>query len=95
MSIEEKEDYAGKLLFNSIYAKCDKSNVRSFAEKFNFQVTKIDKPEKQNKIIPTIQASKPKKREEINTMKMDMYLIKMNNEKKDKKKSEKTLVVEV
>lgn len=95
MSIEEKEDYAGKLLFNSIYAKCDKSNVRSFAEKFNFQVTKVDKPEKPNKAIPMILAPKPKRKEEINTMKMDMYLIKMNNEKKDKKKSEKTLVVEV
>jgi DNA polymerase elongation subunit (family B) len=100
MTIEEKEDYAGKLLFNSIYAKCDKVHVRNFADKFNFKVLNTEKPIKQTKLQPIIEAAKPKKKGEVNTMKMDMYLIKKIDEKKDKKdnndkkKSEKMLVVE-
>ena len=40
MCIEEREHYAGKLVFDSIYALCDKQSVRNFANKFGLQVNK-------------------------------------------------------
>ena len=80
MCIEEKEDYAGKLLFTNIYAKCDKVHIRNFADKFNFKVLATEKSVKQIRAQPSIEASKPKKKTEVNTMKMDMYLIKKIDE---------------
>jgi DNA polymerase elongation subunit (family B) len=47
MGIEEKEAYAGELVFKDIYAKCDKQNVRSFAGKFGFEVKTSVKEENQ------------------------------------------------
>lgn len=86
MAIEEKEQYAGELLFKDIYAKCDKQNVRGFAQKYGFEVTST---------VKKTRISQPKaplkKKEVFNFQKLDRYLI-ANHDKelKLKKLSDKT-----
>jgi len=89
MCAEEKEQYAGELLFRDIYAKCDKQNVRSFAEKFGFAVISSEK-KTTSKIQP--KAPTKKKGEVFNFQKLDRFLIANHNKELRKKKiSDNTL----
>ena len=93
MAIEEKEHYAGELLFRDIYTKCDNQTVRSFAEKFGFTIKPGTKTT--SRPIHHIQTKAEKKKEVVNFPKLDRYLIsnyekeKKEKEKKDKGKKEK------
>ena len=91
MCTEEKEVYAGELIFRSIYNKCDNQVVRNFAKKFGFQVEeKVDKVDKVDK-VPLIRSKmKSTKNMEVNFQKIDRYLIKEYDEKKKKKISEQS-----
>jgi len=84
LSIEEKEHYAGELLFKSIYAKCNNQNVRNFANKFGFEI----KVAPQNKTVKSNSVIEPvvKKQKVINFDKLDRYLIKQHDEEKKKQK---------
>jgi DNA polymerase elongation subunit (family B) len=97
MCIEEREQYAGKLLFNAIYTLCDKQTVRSFANKFGIQV-KENPIEKRPRTRATVavEQSKEKKQMTLNFAKLDRYLIQQHDEKKRKeKKTNNNTLVEV
>jgi hypothetical protein len=94
MSIEDKEAYAGELLFKKIYEKCEKQNLRSFANKFGFTVIPKE-TSKQEKIIPqTYSKEKPKQQIMLNFNTLDRQIIqdldtKKKAERKQKKMEEK------
>ena len=88
MAIEEKEHYAGELLFRDIYAKCDKQTVRDCANIFGFVVTPSSKTSTP-KPIQHVQSKATKKKEVLNFPKLDRYLI--ANHEKEKKEKEKNL----
>jgi len=83
MVTEEREQYAGELLFRDIYAKCNNQNVRSFAEKYGFQVKASEK----KVVVPKPQPKVPTKNKEVlNFQKLDRYLISnYNKELKEKR----------
>jgi len=93
LSIEEKEAYAGELLFKNIYAKCDNQNVRNFANKFGFEV----KPSVPKTVKPTSLTATPvnKKQTMINFQKLDRYLIQQHDEEKRKRNKSDGNVVAV
>jgi hypothetical protein len=93
LSIEEKEAYAGELLFKNIYAKCDNQNVRNFANKFGFEV----KPSVPKAVKPTSITATPvnKKQTMINFQKLDRYLIQQHDEEKKKRNKSDGNVVTV
>ena len=73
LSPEEREAYAGDLLFNDIYAKCDNQKVHTFAEKYGFT---ISKKEKETTISKAAVLKKPllKKQQMVNLNKLDRFL---------------------
>ena len=99
LCIEEKENYAGKLLFTDIYAKCEKSHLKNFVDKFNITLTQVPKTNK--RVQNTIVSDTPKQKKGtintalMNTMKIDQYLTKTIGDKKDKKKSDKSVVIDI
>jgi DNA polymerase elongation subunit (family B) len=99
MCVEERENYAGKLLFDKIYRLCEKYTVRNFANKFGIEV----KPSEIKKTVSTVStvsstAPKDKKQMTLNFQKLDRFLVQQYDEKKRKerkKNEDSTLVVEV
>jgi hypothetical protein len=96
LCIEEKEHYAGDLLFKSIYERCDKQIVRNFANRFGFQVKPQPQEKQQEKQVqPILAQTSRKKQATINFQKLDRYLIEKHDEEKRKKKKAEKNVVEV
>lgn len=93
LSIEEKQAYAGDLLFKTIYNKCDKVNIRNFASRFGFEVkATVSKPKS------TVNLDTPRKTKvqaTINFQKLDRYLISKHDEEKKRLKKNDGNVVAV
>jgi DNA polymerase elongation subunit (family B) len=94
MCVEEREQYAGKLVFDSIYALCDKQTVRNFANKFGIEVKEHVEKRPRTRAVVAAEQPKEKKQMTLNFAKLDRYLIQQHDEKKRKEKKT-TLVVEV
>jgi len=88
MCVEEREAYAGELLFKKIYDKCDNQYLRNFANKFGFTVNVKPKVKEQKNIIPQ-PASKEKKQAVLNFTKLDRHIIQEYNAKKKEEKHKK------
>ena len=93
MSIDEKEGYAGELLFKKIYEKCENQNIRSYANKFGFTVlSKDSKDSKEASTQEKIQSQsyskeKPKQQMVLNFNKFDRQIIQdFDNKKKAERK---------
>lgn len=89
MCVNEREQYAGTLLFDTIYKMCDKQTLRSFANKFGMQV--VETSDKQpratkKKEEPVIE----KKQAVLNFGKLNRFLIQQHDEKKRKEKKNNT-----
>ena len=92
MCVEEREHYAGTLLFDAIYKMCDKQTLRSFANKFGMQV-------KESTRTASAASAATKKKEEpviekkqavLNFGKLNRFLIQQHDEKKRKDKKKNT-----
>ena len=79
LSPEEREGFAGDLLFKDIYAKCDNQKVHTFAEKFGFTITK--KNESTRTILP--KKANLKKEQMVNLNKLDRFLVSKSFKKSD------------
>jgi len=93
MGIEEKEAYAGELLFKYIYEKCDKQNVRNFAEKFGFSLVKnnsVKQTQEQAVPQPSVQT---KKQMTINFPALNRELIRQYDEIKKKEKAQENEII--
>ena len=93
LTIDEKEHYAGELLFNSIYDKLNKQSVRTFANRFGFEVKQTTTKPKQVKEVPFSIVTR--KQSTINFQKLDRYLINQYDEAKRKRKKSDGSVVSI
>ena len=93
MCIEERQTYAGDLLFKKIYDKCEKLKVRNFANKFGFEV----KPSTTEKRKPTTSSEPVKslKQVTLNFAKLNRAIIKEYDTKKAEERKKKSGVKSV
>ena len=93
MNIDEKEVYAGELLFKKIYEKCENQNLRSFANKFGFTVipSKVKEKVTITEIQPQPSSKEKPKQQILNFPKLDRQIIQEYNTKKKEEKKQKKL----
>ena len=89
MSIDEKEGYAGELLFKKIYEKCENQNIRSYANKFGFTVIPKDICTQEKNILQTYSKEKPKQQIMLNFNTLDRQIIQDFDIKKKAEKNRK------